>query len=390
MTTLLVAMLALAGCAADSVYDPDWEAAAPIDGGKADGLLDILPVLSFDGELRGDVGDNRSELYVIQLQRTDRIELSMTVTSGDLNPHLSFFYGTSSYVGSESWDRDGDTLKKVYVAEEAGKYLVAARAYHGEGAGEYTVSARCVGGPCAGEFPPPGSEYNAQTATECIAKARRCAFDRMPAFDGAIGEVRARQIFEGCLEGVSLDDGSSCARACAYTGEEGIEYDDDNAMRFCNGIQEMLIFYADQSPACVATLDSCIGECYDAFEYGYGPGDEHDFYYTPENLCLDGGFNGNCDSYARRTADCGGNLPRDGAAQCTELCESTTGAHIDDLDTICGYDSDCDSYCDVDFAAAEAECGAWAADNVSCFETWMDDHDSWVCEDELRNGTLDP
>lgn len=390
-TAFFTLILALAGCAAETMYDPDWEANAPIAGGKADGLLDILPALSFDGNVSGDVGGNRSELYVIDLQRMDRIELEMTVTSGNLNPHLSFFWGTSTYVGSESWERDGDTLRKTYVAEGAGKYLVAVRAYEGEGDGGYRVSARCLGGPCAGEFPEPepGDEYDVESATDCIAKARRCSFERLPAYNGAVGAVRARQIFTGCLESVSLSDGTSCARACEYEGDPTTTYDDGDAAGFCEGIQEMLIFYADQTPACLGVLDGCIGDCYDNFGSGYIYSERGDFGYTAESLCLSTGFNGNCDRYARRHTDCGGDLLPDSGALCAELCQSTIGAPIDDLDTLCSSDSDCESYCDVDFGAAGAECGAWGPDTQACYDTWLESRDAWICEDVFRDGGVE-
>lgn len=377
VTSLLSASL-LAACAADS-YDPDWDPNGPVGGGKADGLLDVLQVLTFGEVVEGDVGGNRSELYVIDLKRTDRIELAMTVTSGNLDPHLSLFYGTSTYIGSESWSRSGATLKKVYRVEDAGRYLIAVRAYQGQGSGDYKLTVTCAGGPCAGELPPPEVlSLPVDDVAECISKIRRCAFAALPAFNGAVGAARAKQIMDECSATSSLSDGSSCAGVCDWVGEDtNNEWDD--AAPVCNSLEQALQFYADQPATCTAALDSCFGDCYGS---GWGnSGDE--LYDTDEVICWSSTLNGNCDSFARSTAACGGTITAGSARECTELCESTTGAHVDDLDTICSSDSDCDSYCDIDLGEAGAACGGLTSANRTCLENWLDTNEAYICTNSL-------
>jgi hypothetical protein len=350
-----------------------------VAGGKADGLLDILQVLTFGDSVTGEVGGNRSELYVIDLKRTDRIELAMTATSGSLDPHLSFFYGTSTYVGSESWSRSGNTLKKVYRVEGAGRYLIAARAYQGQGSGNYKLTVTCKGGPCAGELPPPiVTTLPVEDVADCISKMRRCAFDALPSYNGSVGPARAKQIVSECSASSSLSDGSSCAGVCEWVGEDTTwEYDD--AAPLCAAIEMALPFYADQSAVCLMKLDSCMSDCYSA---GNGNGGD-DLGDTSEAMCFEHGLNGNCDSFARSTVACGGTITADSARECTALCHSTTGAHIDDLDTLCSSDSDCDSYCDVDLGEAGTACGGLTAANRTCLNQWLDNNEAYICEDKL-------
>ena len=380
--SVLVPLFLLTACAADtgpSGYDPDWNAEAPISGGKADGVLDILPVLELGTAVEGEVGGERSEMYRIDLRRTDRIRIEMRVTSGDLDPHLSFFYGTSSYVGSESWNREGNTLEKVYLAESAGSYVVAARAYEGRGSGTYAIRVTCLGGPCAGELPPPESELGVDDVASCIAQARRCSFEALPGYEGRVGEVRASQIFTECLGRSSLSDGASCAAACDWQGDDSdVDYDD--ARPLCDDVIGQLPFWADQSTTCLGLLDSCMSDCYDAGSYGYH--DDGDLAYTVEATCWSGGFNGNCTIFARAHEACGGDIRAESSRECTQLCHSTTGAHIDDLDTLCSSDSDCENYCDVDVDQAGEICGGVTEANRTCLESWVSDN-AWLCDDAL-------
>jgi hypothetical protein len=126
-----------------------------------------------------------------------------------------------------------------------------------------------------------------------------------------------------------------------------------------------------------------MGDCYDAAEYGYDYWDEESLYETVEARCWQDGFNGTCDSFARSHEACGGEIPADSAAECTEWCESTTGAHIDDLDTICGYDSDCEDYCDVDIQKGGEACGGLSEANLPCIHEYFDRIEAWMCEDAL-------
>ena len=128
------------GCALDTA--PMGEAAAPADTlGKADSILDTFPTLAFDTPVTGDVGGDRSELYKMTLQRGDRIELLMTVTGGDLQPHLAFYRGIGTYVASTNWSQDDNVLRKEYFARDAGVYSIAAKVFRNRGAGDYTLEA---------------------------------------------------------------------------------------------------------------------------------------------------------------------------------------------------------------------------------------------------------
>ena len=124
----------LGGCSSETPSDPDWGAESLAASGKADGLLDIAQRLEPGGDVvTGNVGAAQVNVYTMDLQRTDQVRFTMTVTSGDLNPHLSFFRGTSSYIRSDDWQRLGDTLVKDYTVEDAGQFLVAVRAFLEEG-----------------------------------------------------------------------------------------------------------------------------------------------------------------------------------------------------------------------------------------------------------------
>jgi hypothetical protein len=125
-----------------------------------------------------------------------------------------------------------------------------------------------------------------------------------------------------------------------------------------------------------------MSSCYDGGDYGYGDAD--DLWATVESLCWQNGFNGTCPGYARSHEACGGAFRADGARACTELCESTTGAHIDDLDTLCSSDSDCDSYCDVEIDQAGESCGGVSVENDTCLFGWINDNDAWMCERALE------
>lgn len=383
---LLAAILASTASLACSAggYDPSWGADA-LAGGKADGLADHAPELKLDEvPLTGDVGGQRMEIYRLALQRTDRIQLEMEVTSGDLDPHLTLYQGLSTYVGSESWERDGDILRKVYVAEAQGTFFLAARAYRGTGEGTYALRARCLDGPCAGNFPPPWSELELSDAESCITQARRCAFAALPSFGGRVGTARATSIFEACLGSVSLDDGTSCASACDWEGDRDDRTWDD-ARPHCDAIVETLPFYADQPAACHAELDGCFSDC--AY-YSSWVGDRDGFGDTAEATCFAEGLNGSCDRFARLTTACGGIAPDDGYAICEYRCRSVDGAFTDDIQDICGDDAGCtDDMCELDVAAAATRCGGRDASHRDCIaatlDAMMSDRCEWSLDDWL-------
>lgn len=378
MHRTLALLLVLAGCAADtSEYDPDFAPDQPLADGKADGIYDAIPDLAFDAPQSGDVGGERVEFFKLQLNRDERIRLEMRVDSGNLNPHMSFYYGISTYVSSATWERDGDVLRKEYVAESTGTYVLAMRAYQGEGEGDYTVTATCLAGVCAGDMPPPPeSDLYISEVAGCITAARRCAFERLPRYDGRVGEARAALLFQECLAEATVDDGGTCASVCDWVNPDD---ERDTAADLCNPIIEALPFYADASPACLGELDYCMSDCH--YYAGHDYGDE--LYYTTEAICWSSGLNGDCNSYAREHEDCGGRILADSAAECDNLCESTSGAFTDDISDICGRDAGCDDYCDVDLAAAGEACGGLTSENERCLYDQLDLTGAWVCENQL-------
>ncbi len=342
-------------------YSDDWGSDEVVAGGKADGLIDLAPKLAYGGEVSGRVGGDALNVFSMKLDRNDTFTLKMTVTSGDLNPHITLFEGTSRYISSVSWNRSGDVLTKVYKADDAGDYAVVARAYRGDGEGEYTITAACDAGPCAGQLNPPDAVLDIEESAECITQARQCAFDRVSRYNGAVGDARAAELWTECLTEASIDGGTSCATACS-------EHDD--AKWHCNDVTSALKFYADQSDSCLTTLDECFSECWGA---GWGTPSSDEFWETDESICWGGGLNGNCDTYARSTAACGGCVAPDTWADCTNFCHSTIGAHIDDLDTIC--DESCEEIADEECTEAcegstdgdcEGECLDFLWDTIDC------------------------
>lgn len=264
----------------------------------------------------------------------------MTVADGNLNPHLTLYSGVSTYVGSESWKRsDGPpvTLTKVYQAESSGRHYVVGRAYQDQGAGKFTVMARCTGGPCAGEYPEEKLD-NDQAAT-CIMKARICAFDGMKIYAGNVGPARARSLFEGCLSQGQVD-GVACSPACK----------ESEPKELCEAIIGDIPFYADQSASCLKVLSDCMGECYGGNDSSHS----EDFWTTPESVCWQAGFNGTCNTYARAHEACGGKLKEGSVGLCFDHCESTAGAWMDDLDTICS--EECSSECPAEGPQCTAAC----------------------------------
>jgi hypothetical protein len=299
------------------------------------------------------VGGDSIVLYVMELQTGDRLALDMTVLSGDLNPHISFFYGTSSYISSDSWNRDGNVLHKEYTAEYAGVYSVAARAYHNEGDGDFSLTATCLGGPCAGEFPDPVEELMPDEVNDCIMEARICAFDRLPRYHGSVGPSRSQFLFQECLSEQSTSEGISCSGVCGLTD-------------ICDRIIGMLPYYADQTAECVDVLENCMITCYDAGDIGSGHygGEEYDD--IAEVMCLDGPLGGYCDAYASDHTLCGGEeYGPDTYAECQALCQTTTGAWIDDLDTLC--DEECEGLCD----QAQEECNVECDYDPECYHLCM-------------------
>lgn len=309
----------VAACAAtDTIYVDDWGTEA-ISTGKADGLLDSAPVLAFDQVGTGYVEGDQLDVYAIDLRKNSTIAITQTVTDGDLAPHFTLYRGGTFHVSSTSFDRTTTAIVKTYALTESGRHYIGLKPYQGDGAGRYELKITCIVGPCTGIEPVEPEPLEPGEAGNCIQKARRCAFDKLAAFNGAVGPARARSIFEGCMAD-SADE--RCDSVCATF---------DGGRELCDDIIGSLPFYADQSEQCLDTLESCMVDCYDIG----GDGVPDELAYSSEGVCWQNGFNGTCDGYARGHAACGGEYADDSNEQCHALCQSTTGAWTDDLDLLC-------------------------------------------------------
>jgi hypothetical protein len=319
-TALALTTILLAACGAGEGYDEDW-GTDDIPTGKADGLLDGAPILTFATVGRGYVEGEQLDVYGIDLRGGDKITTKMVVTEGDLSPHNTLYFGGSVYLRSATFQRTDASITKTYTIEDTGRHYIAVKAYRNVGAGRYTIQFTCTGGPCAGE--PVIRVLSAEERGECIGKARVCSFAELPRWNGAIGPARSRTIFQGCLAAAQTDeDGVACDEACD---------DDPQARELCDAMVGDLPFYADATPACLAELDECMDSCLDESD-----GTPEEVAYSAEGVCWVNGFNGTCDGYARGHAKCGGSEYTEGSdEECYEMCESTIGAWLDDLDTIC-------------------------------------------------------
>jgi hypothetical protein len=352
----------------DTSYNGDWLSDETLGAAKADGLLDNAQELSFNETVTGYVGGQQMDIYQMQLLAGDKFTLVKTVEDGDLNPHISLYYGYSDYISSSSWDKTDNVLSKTYKVDLAGTYYLAIRAYQEEGSGNYSLVASCVGGPCAGEYPDPVSDLSREEVAECIALARKCAFEKMAQYNGAVGPIRANTLLEDCLEESSLDEGYSCRGACEMTLQDQWG-NAEQAAYMCDDIKEGIIFYADQGEECLIELETCLDQC--MYQAGNDYFDEvYDFSLTPISICWSTGFHGTCDSYARGHKKCGGQLwAEDTLMECYGQCNSIDGAWIDDLDNIC--DEACSYYFDDEetcLTAMEEDCRTICDDDESCNE----------------------
>lgn len=313
---LVTASLVLAACA-DSSYDDSW-GADDLVGGKADSLLDAAQLIELGDVGTGSITSRQLDLYAIDLRGGDKITATMRVTSGDLEPHFTVYAGGYSYVGSSTFNRQGDAIVKTYTLEETGRHYIAVRAYQNQGTGSYRFEIACTGGPCNGE--PVVTTLSEDDVAECIGKARVCSFAALPQYGGSVGPARARTIFEGCLGDAMTDlDGASCASAC-----------DGETRSLCDSMIAALPFYADVSAACLGELGECLEECTSFDPWGSEPNTDREW------KCWESGFNGTCDGYARGHEACGGSEYAEGSVdECKALCQSTDGAWVDDLDVIC-------------------------------------------------------
>jgi hypothetical protein len=308
----LVALTAVVACEGEDTQAESQSA----DATEARGLLALAPRLALGDTVEGQFEGGQLDAYRIDVLRGDKLTVTETVTDGDAAPDALLFASGSTAVKSAGLDADGSRLEKRYVIDDSGPHYLAVRAFKSTKAGRYSLTVTCTGGPCAGE--PIEEEIDEDQAGECIKLARECAFAGLPDAGTSVGPVRARSLFGDCLDEVSVG-GVTCKKAC----------DTEEARGICDEVIGMLPFYADQSAECLTELADCMDSCYDAGDGASGLEE------GPEAQCLRDGFNGTCDGYARGHEKCGGTYADDTLEECHQLCESTSGAWMDDLDLIC-------------------------------------------------------
>lgn len=316
-----LAFVLLAACTAaedDYIDDLGFE---DLPAGKADGLLDDAPVIRIGDTARGTLGANQMNVFAIDLKHGQQLKVVQKRTSGNLSPHFTLFQGVSTHVASETFARTSTRITKTYTVGANTRFYIAVKPYQGNGAGNYELNVTCTGN-CNGT-PLPVDPLDINAADTCIEQARACSFAALPSFNGAVGAVRARAIFEGCLA-----KEPECLGACEVEGGQGV----------CDSIIASLPYYADASPACRTVAADCMDSCR---ELGSSSWDGDDLASGNEGMCWANGFNGTCDGYARDHASCkAGGYADDSNEQCHALCQSTTGAWTDDLDTLC--EEECD------------------------------------------------
>lgn len=300
---VMMVALALTGCALNGGYDPtpDLEAGA-VASAKADGAFGAEE-LSLGQRTSGDASGSAFSLYAIALDATDRVRVTVTRTAGDLRPAAYLYRGTEIYVAPDDYQVGDGTVTLEYAIEEGGEHHIVVKAYHGEGAGEFELATECTGGACAGISADP-----IQRQSDCIEAAAQCAIADLPRWDGRVGEVRARSIFDDCLAGQA---DPSCASAC-----------DGDGAPVCDEIVGQLPALADQDATCHSVLTSCLADCAGIGGY-YGPSSLEE---TAASACWTGYF-GNCEEYVWAHEACGGTDYAAGSvAECRARCVATEGA----------------------------------------------------------------
>ncbi|MCP4449407.1 MAG: hypothetical protein GY811_29350 [Myxococcales bacterium] len=323
ISSALCALL-LAACSQSAHYQQDW-GTDDIVSGKSDGLSDDAKPIAFGDTVDGSVSSTSIELYALDLQAGDALEVVMETTSGNLAPHATLHLGLFSTVHSSSFAVNGAVLTKTYVATSTGTHIIAARAFQNQGAGEYSLTTTCTGGPCSGASPPPIVDDLTEGDIDfCLEEALACSLNEIKRFNGRVGPARARNALDACMEQTAAATGIACADTC---DSPILILGFGEAAFVCDQIVEDLQFYADQSDACEQVLDDCMEICTDSASV--------DGIFS---VCYSFGFNSTCPSYALTRSECGGPFDEGTDEDCHLLCESTDGAIMDDLDTICEDD----------------------------------------------------
>ncbi|MGE0790800.1 MAG: hypothetical protein AB7S26_34315 [Sandaracinaceae bacterium] len=293
---------ALGGCAM-SGFDPspDLEAGA-VASAKADGAFGAREI-ALGERVTGNAAGEAFQLFALRLDATDEIRVTVTRTSGDLNPAGYLYRGTEIYVRPTEYTVGEAGVSLDYTGLEGGEHHIVVKAYHGEGAGEFELVVECTGGACAGIDPNPVGRQSA-----CIEAAAQCALNDLPRWNGFVGTTRARSIFTGCL---AQDADTSCTSAC-----------EDDASAICDEIIGQLPRLADQGAECHALLSSCLSSCEDVG----GNYDAESLDESAASACWSG-YNGNCEEFIWGHESCGGTeYAADSSDACLARCAATEGA----------------------------------------------------------------
>lgn len=318
--------MALPACSAETGSQTD---------DHTEGALGFAPPIAYGQTVTGQVASPQIDIWALDVQAGDKFRLTNTVTGGDLSPDIVLFRGNvNDHISSDAHEVAEGSLRKDYATDRNGRYFIVVRGYQNQGAGSYSLSAECLGGPCAGEIPPPPVvELDDGDKVACVRQARECAVTKLPEYGGAVGSVRAKQIFDDCLGQATVDTWqsdvpASCATACAGVDDAFV----------CDSIVGMLPWLADRTPQCVDAFNGCIEDCSDAA----GGDHPNNLYEGIEAVCVTGevAFNGSCRDVSE-LAVCGGEWSEDSCEACYIGCHATIGAWYDDLDTICSDECDC-------------------------------------------------
>ena len=286
---------------------------AEADYTRSGGVLGQAPTMKYGETKKGTINNAQIDVWGIEVHEGDKFTVVETITRGTLTPDYGVFAGGYSYLASASHDAQAKKLTKNYVATTGGKHFIGIAAYQGRGTGNYSIKVTCTGGPCAGE--PFVAPLEPEHVNQCIRKTRECALTKArPASGGSVTIAKARSAWTECAGQVMADDGKACTTAC-----EG-----DNEFT-CKAAIEAVKYFAGKPAACEAVFKDCMEQCAD-----YG-----DDSSESESVCLDIGFNGTCPGYAKQRTECGGSVQADSNEDCHNLCHTTNGAWVDDLDVMC-------------------------------------------------------
>lgn len=371
--TLLVLLVALlAACAVDTAGpndDPELIA------GKGD-VWDLARPLTLGTPITGHVDTRALELFWLDTDERDVIEIAVTRTSGSFDPRTALYTGGGADLSYDdgSFSETDDGNKKNLTAT-GGRHYVLVRANYYRGAGEFSLTASCIGGPCAGDFGP--ADDNLVHAGTCLERARSCALTRLGSTD-VTDVMGAAALFDDCLAEQSVFD-YDCTSACAIDGA---------ANALCTTIVEALPFYASKSAQCRGLANDCLEECNGREEYGsYLEEDDFEFWMNSEPVCWnDIEYNGTCDEFARKHVSCGGSdhavADQESFDTCMAWCGAISGAWGSDIDEMCGPGC-AETVC----TGIDSDCRGRCSGDDDCWRSCVDGHPrqgddfSWGCDD---------